>query len=134
MRVVTLEEHFSLIMPGIQNPAAPPVAGNVPGVVADADKMTDIGNGRLADMDRNGITVQVLSKAGVHITPSADQFDGKEAIAFAQKFNDGFAGKIAERPDRFAAFAHLAASIPEAAADELERVVTAYGFKGALLR
>jgi uncharacterized protein len=135
MRTVTLEEHFSLLMPGSQNPSAPsPAAGTVPDVVANAaDKMTDIGNGRLADMDRNGITVQVLSKAGVHITPSADQFDGKEAIAFAQKFNDGFAEKIAERPDRFAAFAHLAASIPEAAADELERTVTAFGFKGALI-
>ena len=135
MRTVTLEDHFSLLMPGSQNPAAPsPAAGNVPDVVANAaDKMTDIGNGRLADMDRNGITVQVLSKAGVHITPSADQFDGKEAIAFAQKFNDGFAEKIAERPDRFAAFAHLAANIPEAAADELERTVTAFGFKGALI-
>ena len=135
MRTVTLEEHFSLLMPGSQNPAAPsPAAGSVPDVVANAaDKMTDIGNGRLADMDRNGITVQVLSKAGVHITPSADQFDGKEAILFSQKFNDGFAEKIAEQPDRFAAFAHLAASIPEAAADELERTVTAFGFKGALI-
>src|SRR5580700_11949547 len=96
MRTVTLEEHFSLLMPGSQNPSAPsPAAGNVPDVVANAaDKMTDIGAGRLADMDRNGITVQVLSKAGVHITPSADQFDGKEAIVFAQKFNDGFAQKI----------------------------------------
>jgi predicted TIM-barrel fold metal-dependent hydrolase len=135
MRTVTLEEHFSLLMPGSQNRSAPsPAAGNVPDVVANAaDKMTDIGNGRLADMDRNGITVQVLSKAGVHITPSADQFDGKEAILFSQKFNDGFAEKIAERPDRFAAFAHLAASIPDAAADELERTVTAFGFKGALI-
>jgi uncharacterized protein len=134
MRVVTLEEHFSLLMPGIRNPAATAAAANAPSVVADAaDKMTDIGNGRLADMDRNGITVQVLSKAGVHITPSADQFDGKEAVAFAQKFNDGFAEKISERPDRFAAFAHLAASIPEAAADELERTVTEFGFKGALI-
>ena len=134
MRIVTLEEHFSLLVPGVQNPAGPPTTGNAPGVVADAaDKMTDIVDGRLADMDRNGITVQVLSKAGVHITPSADQFNGKEAIAFAQKFNDGFAKKIAERPERFAAFAHLAASIPEAAADELERTVTYFGFKGTLI-
>ena len=73
--------------------------------------MTDIADGRLADMDRNGITVQVLSKAGVHMTPSADQFEGKEAVAFARKFNDAFAQKIAERPDRFAAFAQLAASM-----------------------
>ena len=84
-------------------------------------------------MDRNGITVQVLSKAGAHMRPSADHFEGKEATAFARKFNDAFAKKIAARPDRFAAFAHLAASIPEAAADELERTVTEYGFKGALI-
>ena len=134
MRVVTLEEHFSLLMPGVTNPAMPSPGAGMPGVVAAAaDKMTDISTGRIGDMDRNGITVQVLSKAGVHITPSADQFDGKEAIAFAQKFNDGFAKKIAERPERFAAFAHLAASIPEAAADELERTVTYFGFKGTLI-
>jgi len=134
MRVVTLEEHFSLLMPGITNPAMPAPGAGMPGVVAAAaDKMTDIGAGRIGDMDRNGITMQVLSKAGVHITPSADQFDGKEAIAFAQKFNDGFAKKIAERPERFAAFAHLAASIPEAAADELERTVTEFGFRGTLI-
>jgi len=134
MRVVTLEEHFSLLMPGITNPAMPSPGAGMPGVVAAAaDKMTDIGAGRIGDMDRNGITMQVLSKAGVHITPSADQFDGKEAIAFAQKFNDGFAKKIAERPERFAAFAHLAASIPEAAADELERTVTEFGFRGTLI-
>jgi uncharacterized protein len=135
MRIVTLEEHFSLVMPhSAASPPNPAAGGNVPAVVAGAaDKMTDIGGGRLADMDRNGITVQVLSKAGIHITPSADQFEGKEAIAFARKFNDGFAQKIAERPDRFAAFAHLAASIPEAAADELERTVTEFGFKGTLI-
>ena len=134
MRVVTLEEHFSLAMPGVHAPAVGAAPGKVPSVMSSAgDKMTDLGAGRLSDMDRNGITVQVLSKAGVHGSPSADQFDGKEAIAFAQKFNDGFAEKIAARPDRFAAFAHLAASIPDAAADELERTVTAYGFRGALI-
>ena len=135
MRVVTLEEHFSLLLPGSHNTAASShAAGSVPDVVANAaDKMIDIVGDRLADMDRNGITVQVLSKAGVHITPSADQFEGQEAVEFAKKFNDGFARKIAERPDRFAALAHLAASVPDAAADELERTVTEYGFKGTLI-
>jgi uncharacterized protein len=135
MRIVTLEEHFTLPPPGGDLAAAPPpAAANVSSVVANAaDKMTDIGAGRIADMDRNGITVQVLSKAGIHISPSADMFDGKEAIAFSRAFNDGFAQRIAERPDRFAAFAHLAASVPEAAADELERTVTEFGFKGALI-
>jgi predicted TIM-barrel fold metal-dependent hydrolase len=135
MRIVTLEEHFTLPPPGGGLAAAPaPAAANVSSVVANAaDKMTDIGAGRIADMDRNGITVQVLSKAGIHISPSADMFDGEEAIAFSRAFNDGFAQRIAERPDRFAAFAHLAASVPEAAADELERTVTEFGFKGTLI-
>jgi hypothetical protein len=135
MRIVTLEEHFTLPPPGGDLAAAPaPATANVSSVVANAaDKMTDIGAGRIADMDRNGITVQVLSKAGIHISPSADMFEGKEAIAFSRAFNDGFAQRIAERPDRFAAFAHLAASVPEAAADELERTVTEFGFKGALI-
>jgi uncharacterized protein len=135
MRIVTLEEHFTLPAPGGQSAAAPtPAAATGSGVVANAaDKMTDLGAGRIADMDRNGISVQVLSKAGIHISPSADMFDGEEAVTFARKFNDGFAQKIAGRPDRFAAFAHLAASVPEAAADELERTVTEYGFKGALI-
>ena len=121
MRIVTLEEHFSLLLPGVQSSAAgPSVLATMPGVVSNAaDKMTDIADGRLADMDRNGITVQVLSKAGIHMTPSADQFEGKEAIAFAQKFNDEFARNVAEHPDRYAAFTHLPASIPEAAAEEL---------------
>jgi uncharacterized protein len=140
MRIVTLEEHFSLPTVGHWGSAAPapkPAAANatsMPAVVAKvAETIVDIGDGRIADMDRYGISVQVLSKAGIHIGPSADLFDGNEAIAFARKFNDEFARKVAERPDRFAAFAHLPASIPEAAADELERTVAEFDFKGALI-
>ncbi len=139
MRIVALEEHVSLPMIHRRAGAAEPkpsVANddNMPVVVRHvADKIVDIGEGRIADMDQNGISVQVLSKAGNHIGPSADLFDGDEAVSFARKFNDELARRIAERPDRFAAFAHLATSIPEAAADELERTVTEYGFKGTLI-
>jgi uncharacterized protein len=137
MRIVTLEEHFSLLDVGsVGAPPAPAVtnAENMPAVIRNiGDKITDLGDGRIADMDRSGITVQVLSKAGIHMGPSADMFEGDEAIAFARKFNDQFARKIAARPDRFAGFAHLPTSIPEAAADELERTVVEHGFKGALI-
>ena len=68
MRIVTLEEHFTLPPPEGQSALVPtpnPAVANTSSVVANAaDKMTDIGAGRIADMDRNGITVQVLSKAG----------------------------------------------------------------------
>jgi predicted TIM-barrel fold metal-dependent hydrolase len=137
MRIVALEEHFSFpLIHGDVDARLParPAAADMPAVVRNvADKMIDLGAGRIADMDRSGIAVQVLSKAGNHIGPSADLFDGKEAIAFAQKFNDKAAARIAAYPDRYAAFAHLPASIPEAAADELERTVSEFGFKGALI-
>jgi len=139
MRIVAIEEHFSLpVIPG-HTATTPPTASvadneNMPAVVRNvAPKIVDLGENRLQDMDRNGITVQVLSKAGNHIGASADMFEGAEAIGFARNFNNEFARKIAEHPDRFAAFAHLPTSIPEAAADELERTVVEFGFKGALI-
>lgn len=140
MRIVALEEHLSFpTIPGF-SPSSPlptrSVANddNMPAVVRNvAGKIVDAGPGRIADMDKNGITVQVLSKAGNHIGASADQFEGKEAISFAQLFNDELARTISLHPERFAAFAHVAASIPEAAADELERTVRDHAFKGVLI-
>src|SRR3954452_18866298 len=139
MRIVALEEHFSLptIHGGVGGAGPGPTVANdanMPAVVRKvAAKIVDVGENRIADMDRHGISVQVLSKAGNHIGPSADMFEGAEAIAYARKFNNEFARRIAEWPDRYAAFAHLAATVPNAAADELERVVTELGFKGALI-
>ncbi len=137
MRIVTLEEHFSLLDVGGRSAPPPPAvadAENMPAIIRGVgDKITDLGEGRIAEMDRYGITVMVLSKAGIHMGPSADMFEGDEAVAFARAFNDECARRIAKYPDRFAAFAHLAASMPEAAADELERTVTQHGFKGALI-
>lgn len=135
MRVVALEEHFSLLDVGDMTPSSrPPIAiANMPAIVRNAgDKINDLDE-RLADMDGHGITVQVLSRAGMSRGPSVEMFEGDEAVRFAKKYNDLLAKRIAERPDRFAAFAHLAASTPEAAADEIERTVAEYDFKGALI-
>jgi uncharacterized protein len=137
MRIVAIEEHFSLpFVPGHAASSAPSVADNenMPIVVRNvAPKIVDLGDRRIADMDRNGVTIQVLSKAGNHIGPSADMFEGREAIAFARRFNDEFARRIAHHPGRFAGLAHLPTSIPEAAADELERTVSEFRFRGALI-
>ena len=40
---------------------------------------------------------------------------------------------IKQRPDRYAGFAHLPTTAPDAAADELERCVRDLGFKGAMI-
>ena len=135
LRTVALEEHFSLLdVGGMTPPPRPQLAAEaLPEAVRNAgDKINDL-EARLVDMDRHGITVQVLSRAGISRGPSAEMFEDREAVVFAKTYNDLLAKKIAERPDRFAAFAHLAASVPEAAADELERAVAGYGFKGALI-
>src|SRR5215471_13336030 len=138
MRIVTLEEHFSLPsfshrVPGARQPGAGSDSTLPAAVRSTAEKIVDLGAGRLADMDRSGISVQVLSKAGNHFGPSADMLDGNEALAFARDFNDEVARRIAAHPDRFAAFAHLPMSVPEGAADELERAVRDLGFRGALI-
>src|SRR4051794_5510942 len=101
MRIVALEEHFNFPIACSSVVAGPKAAASddasMPTVVRNvAEKILDIGESRIADMNRHGISVQVLSKAGNHIGPSADMFEGAEAIAYARKFNNEFARRIAE--------------------------------------
>lgn len=135
MRVVTLEEHFTI--PDLVrrlDPAAVmrrgfPPPGTPWGPARMADKLADLGPARLADMDASGITVQVLSVSG----PGADVISAEDGPAIARAFNDGLARSVAEHPHRYAGFAHLPMTAPEAAADELERCMTQLGFCGALI-
>ena len=76
-----------------------------------------------------GVDVQVLS----HGAPSGQALDGPEAAAIVARANDRIAEFIKTKPDRFSAFGALATCDPTAAADELERVVTRHGFKGAMI-
>jgi hypothetical protein len=92
-------------------------------------QLCDLGDDRIAAMDAAGIDVQVLSLT----SPGAEQLDAPEAVAFAAATNDCLATAVRRHPSRFAGFAALPTSAPDAAADELERTVRAYGFKGALI-
>ena len=80
-------------------------------------------------MDEAGIDLQVIS----HTTPGVQHLDPDTAIPLAREANDALARAVAEHPDRFAGFATLPTSAPEAAADELERAVTELGFRGAMV-
>ena len=136
MRVVALEEHFSFpdlvdrISPAVRAQAGwpPPDAPNSP-QQQHAAELPEIGPHRLGLMDEAGVTVQVLSAAG----PGAELLPPTEGPAFAREYNDRLAQAIAARPDRFAGFAHLPVTNPDAAADELARTVETHGFVGALL-
>ncbi|MDO5611456.1 MAG: amidohydrolase family protein [Pseudomonadota bacterium] len=87
----------------------------------------DMGAGRLADMDRAGIDMQVLSYGGFpQLLPAA------QAIELCRAANDRLAGAIAAHPTRFSGFATLPWQAPEAAAQEMQRAAR-MGLKGALI-
>jgi hypothetical protein len=135
MRIVTLEEHYTV--PGIVgriDPAAIrrrgfPGPDFVWGQQIKRNELAELGDARIADMDASGITVQVLSVAG----PGADVVPGEAGITMARDYNNALGEAVARHPDRYRGFAHLPMLAPEAAADELERTVKAFGFHGVLV-
>ena len=134
MRTITLEEHFATPA-SMEGPrGGPGRQGQGPGenlaFTQFAKKLLDIGDARIADMDAAGIDVQVLSLA----SPGVEQLEGAGSVAAARAANDYLAEAVKRHPSRFAAFAALPTPAPDAAADELERTVREYGFKGAMIR
>lgn len=131
MRIVTLEEHVSFPEMTALLPADIAAAKDKAGPAAQLmPKLEDITGERLESMDKNGITVQVLSVENTDV----NLLDSSQAPGFASRYNDLLAQKISTHPDRFAAFAHLPMTAPLAAAEELERTVSTYGFRGAMIR
>ena len=123
-RVVAIEEHFWI--PELRDRYSGPrgISAHTP-----AQQLDDLGEIRLQDMDAAGIDMQVIS----HMQPGTQIFEAETAVAMARKANDALHAAICAHPSRFAGFAELPTVDPEAAADELERMVTRHGFKGALI-
>src|SRR5215467_2238577 len=92
------------------------------------ERLYDLGELRLKEMDEAGIDMQILS----HGAPSAQKLSGPDAVAITRRANDRLHAAVAANPKRFAAFAALPTIDPQASADELERTVK-LGFKGAML-
>ena len=129
MRTITLEEHFltdQAINSTIHLRDSDPTAAYRDLI---QDKLLDLGDGRIADMDAAGIDLQVLSLAvcGVEeLAPAA-------ATELSRGINDRLAAGTRAYPDRLAGFATLALQEPEKAAAEFDRCVTKLGFKGAFV-
>jgi 2,3-dihydroxybenzoate decarboxylase len=92
------------------------------------NKMRDLGEGRIKEMDESGIDMQILS-----FTPGIDDFDAAEGTAVTRKVNEDLSEAVKNHPQRFAGLAALAMKDPVAAADELERAVKELGLKGAMI-
>jgi len=135
MRVIALEEHFSI--PALVKRIDPAVVSRrgfkprkqVPGKPGLNELLAEIGEVRLKSMDETGVTMQVLSPGG----PGPDLVPGPDGVAFARETNDQVATAIAKHPTRFAAFATLPMASPDACAAELRRCVKDLRFPGALI-
>jgi predicted TIM-barrel fold metal-dependent hydrolase len=131
MRIVTIEEHVSFpemidVLPeDVRNKRKSSNAA-----VQFSPKLADITGERLSTMNETRISMQVLSVENTDV----NLLDHGHAPQFAAKYNDLLAERIKDHPDRFTAFAHLPMTAPAAAADELERSVKTYGFRGAMIR
>jgi 2,3-dihydroxybenzoate decarboxylase len=92
-------------------------------------KLADLGDLRIADMDATGIDVQLLLLGA----PGVQIFEATEATVLAREVNDAAAAAVKAHPGRFAALAAIAPQSPADAASELERAVHTLGMKGAII-
>lgn len=92
-------------------------------------RLSDLGEGRIRDMDATGIDMQVLSLT----SPGVQVFDAATANAIARDTNDQVAEAIRRHPTRFAGLAAAAPQDPSAAAREIERGVRTLGLKGVII-
>ncbi|WP_029134130.1 amidohydrolase family protein [Sedimenticola selenatireducens] len=120
MKIIGIEEHwiskkFESLYP----------APGRPGSDAPIEVLTDIGEKRISVLDKVGIDLQVLGH-GMFPATSA-------TIGDIQATNDQAAEATSKYPTRLAAFAALPLASATDAANELERTVIQYGFKGAMI-
>jgi gamma-resorcylate decarboxylase len=120
---IALEEHFGL-------PESANYAGKDLPTREDRTNFFDLGSRRIADMDRGGLDICILSLGapGVQAVP-----DSSKAIELSRRANDFLAENIAKNPKRLKGFAALPLQDPQAAARELTRCVKDLGFCGALV-
>ncbi len=96
---------------------------------AVVERLQDLGETRLADMDASGVDRQIVSLTA----PGVQVFDRDTAVRLASDYNAELAEAIARHPDRLAGLAAVAPQDPAAAAKELERAVNGLGLRGAIV-
>jgi 2,3-dihydroxybenzoate decarboxylase len=103
--------------------------GATPRATALAERIQDLGERRIADMDATGIARQLL----LLTSPGVQVFDPATGSAIARDTNDVLSESIRRHPDRYAGLAAIAPHDPANAAKELERSVRSLGLKGAVV-
>lgn len=93
------------------------------------DRLQDVGEGRIADMDASGVDLSLL----LLTAPGVQVFDAETATSLAISTNDQLAETIRKYPARLAGLAAVAPQAPAAAAKELQRAMQSLGLKGAVI-
>lgn len=104
------------------------ILGESPGARAIHARLLDIGDGRIAQMDADGIDLALLSMT----SPGVQVFADDVAVAIAHEANDILAEAVADRPHRLQGLAAVAPQVPASVGAELERAKT-LGLKGFLI-
>ena len=92
------------------------------------ERLEDLGDGRIAAMDAQGVDVQVIALA----PPATQALAGPDAVALSRHANDTAAEAVRRHPRRLRVMATLPLSEPAAAAAELERAA-GLGLVGAMV-
>ncbi|HTI66991.1 MAG TPA: amidohydrolase family protein [Caulobacteraceae bacterium] len=119
VRVIDIHGHCAV-------PEVEPVVAGTP-LAQKVAASNVFGPARIAEMDRRGIDLQVLT-VNVYWWYAADQALAERIVAV---HDQGLAGLIAAYPGRLAALSSVALQFPELAARQLEHAVRGLGFRGA---
>ena len=126
--VIAVEEHFvieELDSFKDEDPNGP----HAKAVAPIMNRLKNLGDNRIAEMDEAGVAKQIVSLTA----PGTQQLERDEAIQLSTKANNLLGEAVQKHPERLAGFATLPTIEPELAAQELERTVNEFGFKGAII-
>jgi 5-carboxyvanillate decarboxylase len=93
------------------------------------ERLLDLDERRIRDMDAAGIDVQILALTA----PGVQVFEPAEANALAISSNDQVAAAVRKYPTRYRALAAVAPQDPKAAAKEIERAKQQLRFNGVII-
>lgn len=116
-------------LPGRELDLIPWIRRLEPGGRDSLPQLLDLAEGRLADMDANGVDVQLLSMT----SPGVQMFETETAVAMASAANDHLAEAIRRHPTRFAGLATFAPQDPARAVREMERATNELGLNGFIV-
>jgi 2,3-dihydroxybenzoate decarboxylase len=105
------------------------ILADSPGTRLIHERLVDVGEGRIREMDETGVDLQVISLSA----PGVQVFPGELAAGLAKDANDRLADAVRTHPTRFAGLAAVAPQRPDTAAREIERAKNELDLRGVII-